>query len=549
MSVLQRIANIVGWLGAALVVVAVVLRLFRPEVGGTIWDRPAWWWMAIAGLVSVLIYLAAQWRELLDTFAGRSARYGSLSLGSIAIAAGILIGLNYVAGRQFKRWDLTASKQYSLSDQTRKVLASVNDPIEIKVFERDDRLQPFRDQLEEYRLASRHVKVEYIDPDKQRALAQKYEIRSRGTILVEHRGRIERTTTNSEQEITNAIVKAVQGQQRKVYFVQGHGEHDPTSADERTGYNAVAGALGRENFTVERLVLAQQRDVPADASVVVIAGPKNDLLQPEIDALRRYLDRGGKLLLLLDPPDRPDSPALTGLIALAREWGIEVGANVVVDTSGVGQFVGTGPEIPIADSYPSHPITENFRLLTGYPFARSVSAASGGVNGRTAQNFIETSANSWAEANLKSLTGGQPVSLNEREGDKRGPIALAAAVSVNAPTPPPASAATDAAKDGSTAAAADKPKDPPQTRVAVIGDSDFVSNGFLGLQGNADLFLNTVNWLGQQESLIALRPREPDDRRVSITADQMRRIFLVTVLLLPAAVIGAGVYAWWRRRS
>ena len=120
------------------------------------------------------------------------------------------------------------------------------------------------------------MQVEYIDPDKQPALARQYQIQSYGTIAVEHQGRIERVTGTGEQEITNAIIKAVQGQQRKIYFVAGHGEHDPASADERDGYNAIAEALKRDNFLVESLPLLQKLDIPADAAALVIAGPTSD---------------------------------------------------------------------------------------------------------------------------------------------------------------------------------------------------------------------------------------------------------------------------------
>ena len=140
------------------------------------------------------------------------------------------------------------------------------------------------------------------------------------------------------------------GQQKKVYFVTGHGEHDTGSSDERTGYNAAGEALQRDNYTVEKLALVQQPQVPADAAVVVVAGPTADYLAPEIDSLRKYLNKGGKVLFMVDPPDRTDSPPLTNLIALIREWGTEIGDNVIVDRSGIGQLLGRGPGMPVATS-------------------------------------------------------------------------------------------------------------------------------------------------------------------------------------------------------
>jgi ABC-type uncharacterized transport system involved in gliding motility auxiliary subunit len=423
------------------------------------------------------------------------------------------------------------------------VLEGLKEPVRVLVFEKNDRFQRFRDRLDTYAYVTPRVEAEYVDVDQNPARARQYEVQQYGTVVVEYKDRKERVTSDAEQDITNAIIKVVEGQQKKVYFVQGHGEKDPTSADERVGYNTISTALGRDNFLVEKLVLAQQPEVPQDASVVIIAGPTADYLSPEIDALRRYLDRGGKVLFMLDPSEGPNQPT-PNLLALASEWGFEVGNNVVVDVSGVGQLLGAGPSMPVAASYPSHPITDRFNVITGYPLARSVAPASSGTTTRTPQVYVETSAQSWAESDLKALGSGEArVALDENAGDKRGPIGIAAAVSADAPNQPARPAGDQTTAD---TGAEDAPK--AQTRVAVIGDSDFVANEFLGVSGNRDLFLNTVNWLAQQENLIAIRPREAEDRRVTLTAERQRFTFYVSVLGIPLLVIAAGVATWWRRR-
>jgi ABC-type uncharacterized transport system involved in gliding motility auxiliary subunit len=325
----------------------------------------------------------------------------------------------------------------------------------------------------------------------------------------------------------------VSGQQRKVYFTQGHGEKDTGSA-ERNGYNAISKALSNENYTVDKLVIAQQGSVPDDATVVVVAGPKNDFFPPEIDALKKYLDKGGKLLLELDPPDKADAPPLPLLTALAHDWGVDVGNNIVVDASGMGRLIGTDASVPLAANYPSHPITARFNVITAYPLAREASPVSGGVNGHTAQPVVESSPRSWAESDIKGLFAtGQPT-LDESKGDKKGPIVLMSAVSaaVTSATPP---------KPGD-----DSPK--PETRVVVAGDSDFAENGVLGIPGNRDLFLNVIGWLSQQENLISIRPKEPDDRRITLTATQQSNIVWLSLLVIPGFVFGTGVYTWWRRR-
>src|SRR5206468_7942670 len=218
---------------------------------------------------------------------------------------------------------------------------------------------------------------------------------------------------------------------------------------------------------------------------------------------------GGKTFFLLDPPERADSPPMPNIMALLKDWGIDVGTNIVVDVSGMGQLLGTDVSVPVAAKYDTHPITDRFNLLTAYPLARSVTSIEGGVNGHSAQNLVSTSKNSWAETDIKRLTTSGQVERELDKGDKPGPVSLAAAVSATAAdAPAPSTAAGD-----SPAKASDAPK--PESRIVVFGDSDFVTNGYLGIPGNRDLFLNSVNWLAQQENLIAIRPKDPEDRRVS----------------------------------
>ncbi|MGH9314026.1 MAG: GldG family protein, partial [Vicinamibacterales bacterium] len=439
--------------------------------------------------------------------------------------------------RQNKRWDLTAGGAFTLSDQTKKILETLPNPVTIKVFTKGDDFDRFRDRLDQFQYASKKVSVEYIDVYKRPALAERYKIQQEGTVVFEYGARVERATNDTEQDLTNALIKAVQGQEKTVYFVQGHGERDTAGADRRTGYSGIAQALQIDNFKVDKLALAQQKTVPADASVIVLAGPQADYLQEEVDMLREYLQRGGRVLFLLDPPARPDAPPLTNLMALLREWGIEAGNDIVVDVSGRSDE----PSVPVAmPPYPAHPALERLTLFTVYPVARSMSPVPGGVNGRTAQPIIETSPRSWAETDIKTLltTGRLPVEA--AKGDKTGPIPLGAAVSAAAPEPAKPENQVEAPKE-------EEPKK-PETRVIAIGDSDFASNGFLGAVGSRDLFMNVTNWLAGQENMIAIRPREAQDRRLSMTADQQRFMMLLTIFIIPGLILLAGAQTWWRRR-
>jgi ABC-type uncharacterized transport system involved in gliding motility auxiliary subunit len=526
----KRILGLLGWLGVALVFAALALRYLPGVERLESWVNP----LAIAGLVCTLLYILSQWREVVRSFSGREARFGSLAVASIAVVLAILVGINYLASRRNKRWDLTAGKQFTLSDQTKKVLEGLERPVVARVFDRSENFDRFRARLDEYRYHSDKISVEYVDVEREPLLANRYQVQVLGTVVFEYDGRTERVTSDGEQELTNGLIKVVQGRQNKVYFVQGHGEKSSDGSD-RDGYSTIASSLASDNFAHDKLVLAQQKEVPADATVLIVAGPTSDFLEPEIEMLQAYMAKGGKIFVLFDPPARPDSPELKNLIAFIKQWGINPGTNVVVDASGVGQMLGTGPEVPIAAKYNPHPITDRFNLLTAYSLARSVTADPAGANNRFAQNLVETSASSWAEMDIKELMTSGRVQRDTEKGDLAGPVSLGAAVSAAAGGgAPPAPDAPDAPK--------------PESRMVVMGDSDFASNRWLGIAGNRDLFLNTVNWLAQQENLIAIRAKDPQDRRITMSADQDRRIFWITVFGIPGLLLLAGLHTWWRRR-
>jgi len=500
--------GVIGWIGTLLVFASVGIKFLRPEWAQ--YQQYAAW----AGLALVLVYIAGQWRDIGEFYKGRSAKYGTLAMVSVLVFAGILVAVNYLASRQNKRWDLTSNQVYSLSDQTIKVLQNLDAPVKMTVFDRELQLEGYRDRLEVYSYHSSKISTEYVDPEKNPIRAKAAQIQSLGTIVLEYKDRTERVTSSDEQAIANALIKVVTGQTKKVYFTQGHGEKDTGSSD-RTGYSAITAALGSDNYSVDKIVLVQKPEVPADATVLVVAGPRTDFLPPEIDAVKKYVAKGGKVLVMLDPPDDPTKgmPVLDGFL---KEWGFNVGTNIVV------------------------------QLMTAYPLARSVDAVEGGANGHTPQSLVQTSAQSWAEADIAALSKGDGrVALNPEKGDKPGPISLGAAVSAPATEAPakPAEAKPDQTANANTP---EPPK--PESRIVVIGDSDFASNGILGVQGNRDFFLNSVNWLAQQENLIAIRPREPEDRRLTLTADAQSRIFLLSVFILPGLVFAAGIYSWYGRR-
>lgn len=529
---MKRVFALLGWIGVALVVAAVVLLIVRPDL--VEWRRG----LAFGGLAVTVLYALTQWRDIARSFSGRGVKYGSIGALSVVLVLGILVAINWISSRQNKRWDLTTSNRFSLSDQTQQILRGLERPVTFRVFYVGSPIE-YSDQLAEYRYYSSQVHTELVDAERDPIAAQKYEIESVPTILVEYDGRTERATSSAEQALTNALKRAVEGTPKKVYFLQGHGEADPAASD-NGGYSAVAGALRNDNFEVAPLTLAQQGSVPADATLVIVAGPKADVLPGELEALRAFLRRGGKLMLMLDPPEKGTAPDAVSLVALAHEWGMDVGNNLLIDNSSLGQQLGTGPSVPIAMPMP-HAITEGFRLMTAFPVSRSVTPVTGGTSGRTAQPLLSTSPQSWAETALSDVYGSGRAELNAGSGDVSGPVPLAAAASAAAEEPAAPAAATPEAP-GAT------PPPAPETRVVVVGDSDFVTNGMAAMRGNQEIFLNMVNWLAQQEDLIAIRPVDPASSPIALTEGQGVSIFWFAIFIFPGLLFANAMRIWWKKR-
>jgi len=549
---LNTILGIVGWIGTLLVFAGVAIRLFRPQ-----WDQYAYW-AAVSGLVCVGLYTLSQWREIGRSFQRRETKLGAMMSVSVIAVLAILVGVNYAVSRRDKRWDLTAAGSFTLSEQTTKVLNSLKTPVKVLVFEAPGGFQRFRDALTMYSNASSNIQVEYVDMDREPTRAREYDIAAPGTVVMEYSGRREKVMSDREQELTNNLIKVTTGRQPKAYFVSGHGERDTTGND-RPGYANVVDLLKRDNYTVDKVVLAQLDSVPADASVLVIAGPSTDYFKPEVDAIRTYLRKGGKALFMLDPMIGESAKPMPQLEGLLKEWGISMGHDVIIDASGMGKLLGAGAEVPVVASYLQHPVTQNFDLLTAFPLAQSVKGEAGVELGTAStENVLQTSERSWSESDLKSLSTGK-VALDEKSGDHRGPITIALSLSMDAPDAPAsaANAATagkpaDGAKPedaaaAKSAAATDAPKK-PQMRIMVVGDSDFASNAASGIQGNADLFVNMNNWLTQQEDLISIHPRDAGDRRLTMTADQQRNLLWLSLIIIPGMILGSGVYTWSKRR-
>lgn len=462
----------------------------------------------------------------------RQLRYGGNAVLYGAIVLGILASGNYLVYRHDRRWDLTKNKRYSLSDQSKKVLQNLKQDVKITYFAKGADMTYAQERLKQYQAASPHVKAEFVDALKDPAKARELGVTTAPTLILERGTRQEKISADSEQDVTNALIKVTRDVKKTVCFATGEGEKDPEDSGER-GYSGLKAGLAASGYAVKTTLLLREGKVPADCSVLLLSGPEKDPLPPVIDAVRDFVKAGGRTVVMIDPEFKESYPHVTGLL---KEWNIEAGNDLVVDASLKSQLAGAGLETPLAANYPSHEITRDFRLATAFHTARSVQPGKGTPEGVFAQSLVETSEASWAQTDLKAVHVQGP-----QKTDRMGPISLAAVATIRppAPTPGPSPSPSPAAEEA--------PK-PPEGRAVVFGDSDFASNMLLHLPGNRDLVLNTVAWLTEQADLISIRPKEPDDQRMFLTGMQYRNVLILSLVLIPGFFVVLGVSTWWRRR-
>ena len=463
---------------------------------------------------------------------GKLSLLSSTTLGFVAFV-GILAFVALIGQRHPLRLDLTEGKRYSISEQSQKVVKALNDDINIKGFyqEADPNRDKTRDLLETYRYYSKKINYQFIDPDREPSLAKHYMIRTYGTLVLEGFGKTQTITTADEESITNGILKLTQEKQRVVYFLTGHGDRDISNFD-KDGYSTAKATIEKENFQVKTLNLLEVPKIPEDAALVVVAGPQKGLMATELQALRQYLGRDGSLMLLLEPFSD------AGLGDFLRSYGIAISSDIIVDT--MSRVFGASYLIPVITEYSFHKITDGFNVACFFPTARSIGSAKEIPGSVDMTELASTSPYSWSETEFQF---GQPEPPKfDQAKDKKGPINVALIASVSN-KPPSNGQKSD--EHGTV-----KGENPGgQGQILVFGDSDFASNGYFNMQGNSDFFLNSVNYLGEQENLITVERPKTSGTPLTLSRSQSQLLFWVGLFLMPIVVLAAGLAVFRLRRK
>lgn len=450
----------------------------------------------------------------------RQTKFSAYATTYIVIVIALLGGLNFLAQRYNKSVDLTSNKRYSLSEQTDKIVKNLKQDVKITVFDRTEAFGKSKDLLSRYSNLSTKLQVDYIDPYKKPTVARAAGVKTEGQIFVDSGTKREEARSLSEEEVTGAIIRSIKSGDRALCSVSGSGEH---TLDEqgRKGYSGAKEALEKNNYKVRAISLLEKPEVPKDCTVLLVAGPRFDYLEPAVNAIKTYVEAGGHAMIFVDPPlkmGKEDIGENVALLKAIESWGITLNKDLALDTSGIGQIFGLGPEVPLVTTYSSQAIVRDMKeVATAFPMARTLEAKSGDKG--SAEKLFSSSANSYATSNLSS----GEIQINPAK-DKKGPLDLGAAATINT---------SDKNNPG---------------RVVVVGSSEWAANGFLRFNGNRDMFLNMVNWLSADEDLISIRPKDPEDQRLSMNKSQMGMVMWTSIVFIPGLVILAGISIWWRRR-
>ena len=477
----------------------------------------------------------------------RRFSWGFNAGASVALAVVLMVMVNYLAQRHYLRSDWSRSRFYGLSDKTTGLLASLSNRVDITVFFQPDHplYEDVVNLLKEYTYACPHLRMERVDPNRNLArteeLARRYQVSELNVVVLDHGGRSkvvraddlmemdysgvaqgvapQASAFKGEQVFSSALLSITQERPPAVYFLRGHGERDVNDRDPYAGYSELAQRIRDDNAEVRDFTLAEQHGIPDGADAVVIPGPTKDLADQEIELLRTWVEKNGRLMVLLDT-----GPA-SGLDALLASWGVRLDEDVVVDP----QRSLTGLDL-FVDTYGPHPITRNLQNISSvFYMPRSIEPVSvptgqvDQVDRPVVTPLAYSSSDSWAESDLDH----KPMKYESRN-DRRGPISLAVAV-----------------ERGSASL---EEMDIRPTRLVVMGDTDFLSNGALS-GGNEDLFMSALNWLLDREQLMAIAPKPVQQTRLVMTGLQINSLFWIVTVMMPGLIGILGFGVWLQRRS
>lgn len=505
---MNRFTPTIGTVGFGLAVAGLVAYSLAPH--------KLWLVSLCEGLALIfLIWFFVLHFETVKAFsARRTTRMGANSILMVVLFASILVIVNFLAARHSTQWDFSETQRFTLSPQTLRVLRGLTRDVKITVFsqERSPSFSAYRDLLDSYRSHSDKIRVEYVDPERRPGLARQYGVTRMDTAVVESGGQTNRVTTASEAELTGALIRVSKDEKKRIVFLEGHGERSTTD-EQMEGFSLVKAALEKQGYEVGTLTLLQENAVPAETSVLVLAGPRRPVTKEEQERIAKYVNGGGRLLAMIDPDSKAD---VDGLLA---PWGIKTGKGVLVDFQ--DRLAQGGINFLLVRRFTEHEITQDLTSVVLFPDSRHLVLDNAGTGTWSVTPLAQTSPQSRAVMNAQGGT----FKLDDTV-DVKGPLPVAVA-----------STPKQQAPEGQH-----------QPAVVVIGNSAFASNAYINFPGNTDFLLHTIAWLTEERNLISITPKEPALRPFVPNPAQERTLFYVQVLLLPTVTLFWGLATWRRRK-
>ena len=499
-------------LGLSVLSLVVALILFIIDRNLIIWAQVTLG-LAVIFFAGSILFDPEKARILLT---GRQVRYGSNAFVLALAFVGILVVLNILSYKTSIRWDLTADKENTLSEDSLRLLDQLEKPVKAQAFfTARTSSDTAKKLLESFVLGSHgNFSYEIVDPEQDITAAESARITRDGTIVLWMDGRQEKVNALSEEEISSAIMRLLNPGNRVIYFLYGHGEYDPDAVDQNA-YSLTKQSLEAKNYTVKKINLLADGAIPEDAVLLIIAGPQKAIAETEIDVIQSYQKKGGSVVLLAEPTPSmqlENDPDRLSIYAL-NEWQIDLSNDLILDLSS------SSPLLAVANEYRDHPITQRMNNTSiVLPGARSLFEPATIPAGKKFTTLAFTSSNSWGETNFATLNASPAYDANE---DQMGPLGLAIA-----------------AEDQNSKA-----------RFVVVGDSDFASDSYYRNLGNSNFIENIVDWAAKQDNLISISAKMRTERVLLPPNQLLIAISLVvSIILIPGLVIVAGLTVWFFRK-
>ena len=519
---MKRWDRLFGVLGAGAGLVLLFVGISIVLVEGRLVNAASY--TLVAGLALLIAFVVLDPGAAVELVRSRRARFGSLSVLVSAVVIGILLLVNVVASRSSQAVDLTRSGLYTLSPKSDLVARRLDSDLQVTGFFRPDQNSSktqVSDLLSLYQQQSRFVKVQFADPDRAATQALSLGVTISGSVVVQYKNRtpvVLDVNSQTESDITGAMLRLEVNRTPMVCWAAGDGERSLTDADQTNGYSGTASLLKTSNYQYRDLLLSQGTQIPADCSVVAVVGVRQPLSDLAVKSLQDYVGGGGKLLFALDPWTT-DARILTSVNNVFQPYGVGFSGALVVEGDAAHQAA-NNPTTPVAFDFGSSPIAKDLARKYVF-FVQPTPIVGQAISDYTSVDVVTTTNQSYSIATQRS-------SADKRPGDKPGPFVLMRTLE--------RTQATNGKK----------------ARMVLIGTSAIAANQALppnAAGANPDLLLGTLDWLSGQEDLIGISPKPPAAEPLSLTAQQERLNYLITLILLPLLIVVAGAAVFVRRRA